>query len=185
MKRNLMKYILIFAALLFVPSFAQAQAAVTSNTAAVNITYTQAESLSVSVTPSSLALTTTPQPLSVVTTWNLKSTRTHVGAIGTFSSATAALQGTIGANVISTLEIIGQGQGSAGNCQQDWTGNTTMNGLFDNVGVPLATCPYVFDNAITGGSGTFTQAYQLSLQSGYVPVPDTYSGTFSITAYAL
>jgi hypothetical protein len=163
-----------------------------SNTAAVTLTATLGESLTVSASNtasitlvSGAAATTGANPVAMTTTWVLNKNRTSVTLVGYFANATAALSdGGSPAVNIPTSEVFGQVTTGAPTTYTAFTSSPTGNGL-GNAGATLT----LFTQAISSTNRSATRADNLNLKIDLTSQPQlpagTYTGTLNLQAQAL
>lgn len=174
-----------FALLFGVVLPANAQAIV-SSTATTQLSYVVGESISVSGAPPTLAFAGAPLPqtgnLTIVTTWNLATGRTHLDTNLFFATPTAALTDGNGHNISSANVQANIAGGAFSSC------NT--NPAIEVAGVATAggTCNVGFGVAITSGNlaGTHSDVFVLQLTAaGISGLPaGTYTGQLNVVAGA-
>jgi hypothetical protein len=181
---NRIKSALFFLSVLFVfaacTPIAEAQG-ITSNFATTALSYSSAESLTISVDTPSLTLTTAQQTVNVTTTWNLATSRTSVNTIATFNNATTALTGVGVGNIIPPADILSQGMAAEVACTGDylvWNGGLRYPGSCD---------PIQNINTTGNENGTLTSPFKIRLApSAIASIPaDSYTGTLTFVAGAL
>jgi len=159
--------------------------AIVSSTASVNLSYVVGESITVTGAPPTLTFSGAPFPatgtMTIVTTWVLAATRTHIDTNLFFATPTAALTDGAGDNIPSS-QVFANFNGSAfsacnSNPAPEVTGIATVGG----------TCNVGFGVAITSAnrSGSNSSAFVLQLQGLSPSLPaGTYTGQLSIVAGA-
>lgn len=145
-----------------------------STPATTTLSYTQGETISVSVDTPALTLTTTQQTINVTTNWNLASSRLQVVTAAYFSSSSAL---TAGSNVIPTSAILGQGLNAEEPCN-------SMLTIFAE-SYPNGCDEVLQKTSLTGAySGTSTNAFKIRLSPSAVVPAGVYSGTLNFVAIA-
>jgi hypothetical protein len=179
------RIIVLALAVLAMCGVGQAQMYLNSSTAQTTLTYSQPETVTVSVDTASLALAPTLAAeargglINVTTTWNLASTRTGIQTLFGLGSTTAALTGTAG-NIPSS-DILATGNGGEVPCTASGVGN--LSGF---QGVPGAMCAAAFYNgALSNFNSTNSSPVYIRLLPTAVIPYGTYSGTLYFATWVM
>ena len=162
---------------------------ITSNAAAVGLTATVTETLTVAATPATLTFALVPSgvaaasgPVSIVTTWVLGSANSSVELDGYFASATAALtDGAATPYLIPSSDVLGQVTTGTPTTFTPFTGT----GVVGTAGAGLI----LFTQAITDANRSATRTDALALEINLTATPQlpagSYTGTLTIQANAI
>ncbi len=186
MKRSQLKTaVAMLVAVLFIfAPVVGAQPPLVATPVSTTVTYSSAESLTLSIDTATLALTTSQQAVHLTVSWALSSGRTVVQTAASFNvAAGAALTGT-GSDSISSTDILGQGLSAEENC--DTPVSNFPGSYFASAGYgPI--CDEIQNIAITGANqtGTNTSPFKIRVSPSATIVPDSYTGTLFFYAGAM
>jgi hypothetical protein len=167
----------VLAALLFaIPAHAQV---LQGNTASVAMSFTQTESLIVSTDVSSVtfnAAGVASSPINVTTTWNATAARTQL-EVYAYVPSSNAFTGAHG-NTIPAADLQ---QTSPDSSLHTCNGQLTiLNGSTLN-----NACGWIFDGSLPSAAGTQTGQVNLTILNFASIAPDSFSGTYLISAQIL
>lgn len=169
--------------------------ALNSNTAAVTLSATLSESLTVTAAPTSgssvnftLASGSTANgsaPVAMTTSWIMKGSRSTVTLTGYFASATSALTGTGSSPAsIPTSEVLGQVTTGTPTSFTAFT-QTPGTGALGTAGASLVLLTQTVNGSNRSGSRNDNLNLQINLTSQPQLPADTYTGTLDLQAQAL
>jgi len=155
----------------------------TATPASTAVSYSSAESLTISVDTATLALSQVQQTVHTTTTWSLAAGRTAAQVAASFNVAAGnALTGLVAGNAILSSNVFGQGLSSEESCNTP----PTAGSIFFAQGYG-AICDMIQNTTITAAnmSGTATMPFKIRINPAAVITPDTYSGTLFFFAVSM